>query len=223
MKFEEELFIGYKLNKNKLLELDFHLNNNYYERSFPLEVEGFHVNIKIAEQDIIGHIFDETFGDEYVLFRNEKTNGEYVGLIREAYKKVLIDIRNKCYTKVMFLDEQSTRIAQYIIKTYGDQPEFPWKIFPRYAVFRNRNNHRWYAIIMDVKDNTLGEGISSRSIINIKPYQEQYQSLIEKENIFPGWHMDKKSWVSVSLSDYFSDDYIQSLIDISYQKVNGKK
>lgn len=76
---------------------------------------------------------------------------------------------------------------------------------------------------MDVKDNALGYNISARSIINIKPYKEHYQELVSKENIFPGWHMDKKSWISISLSDCFDDEYIESLIDLSYRKVNGNK
>lgn len=223
MEFENELFFGYKVDLNKLEQYGFILKNNHYYSSFSLDIENFYVDIYITKDDITGHIYDKTSGDEYILFRNDKIVGDFVGSIREAYKKVLLDIRNNCYIKVMFIDEQSTRIAQYIIKTYGDQPEFPWKKYPQYAVFRNRNNHRWYAIIMNVKDNALGENVSARSIINIKPYQEKYQELVNTENNFPGWHMDKKSWVSISLSDYFIDEYIEKLIDMSYQKVNGKK
>ena len=33
--------------------------------------------------------------------------------------------------------------------------------------------------------------------------------------------MNKKSWLSISLSDYFSDEYIESLIDMSYSEVDG--
>lgn len=223
MEFENELFFGYKVDLNKLEQYGFILKDNHYCSSFSLDIENFYVEIYITKDDITGHIYDKTFGDEYILFRNDKIAGDFVGSIREAYKKVLLDIRNNCYIKVMFIDEQSTRIAQYIVKTYGDQPEFPWKKYPQYAVFRNKNNHRWYAIIMNVKDNALGENVSARSIINIKPYPEKYQELVDTENIFPGWHMDKKSWISISLSDYFIDEYIERLIDISYQKVNGKK
>ena len=76
---------------------------------------------------------------------------------------------------------------------------------------------------MNVKDDVLDKGVSARSIINVKVYPEEYQSLIKQENIFPGWHMNKKSWISISLSDYFSDDYIESLIYASYRKINITK
>lgn len=223
MEFEKELFFGYKLDLSKLESYGFILKDDHYFRSFPLEINNFHVEIDVFNNDITGHIYDETFGDEYILFRNEKVVGEFVGSIREAYKKVLIGIRDHCFIRVMFMDEQSSRIAQYIIKTYGDNPEFPWKKFPEFAIFRNRNNHRWYAIFMTVKDGALGENVSARSIVNIKPCKEDYQKLVEQNNIYPGWHMDKKSWISVSLSNYFPDEYIVSLIDMSYRKVNGQK
>lgn len=222
MELEKEFFFSYKLDISKLEPYGFKKSGDHYYASFPLEVENFYVNIDIYKDDITGKIFDKTFGDEYILFRNPSVVGEFVGSIREAYKKVLEDIRKHCYIRVMFNDDQSSRIAKYIIKTYGDQPEFPWKKFPEYAIFRNRNNHRWYAIIMNVKENTLGEGVTARSIINIKIDKDKFNELLEIENIFPGWHMDKKSWISISLSDYFDDSYIESLIDMSYQKVNGK-
>ena len=223
MKIEEEIFLGYQLEEKKLEEYGFTLKEGHYFASFPMEVESFRADIVISSKNVEGRIYDETFGDEYVLFRNDKVVGEFVGSVREAYKKVLLDIRNHCYQKVLFIDEQSTRIAQYIIDKYGDQPEFPWKKYPQFAIFRNKNNHRWYAVFMVVKDGTLGENISGRSIINIKPKQEDYQSLIKQDNIFPGWHMNKKSWITVSLSDYFSDEYVKTLIDMSYQKINGSK
>lgn len=223
MEFENELFFGYKVNSSKMEKYGFVLVNDYYRGSFPLDVDNFRVDITITNDDITGKVIDETFGDEYILFRNNKAVGEFVSVIKEAYKKVLLDIRDNCYERVLFNDEQSCRIAQKVMQKYGDFLEFPWKKFPQFAIFRNRNNHRWYAVFMTVKDNALGENISGRSIVNIKSPAEQYEQLIKLENIFPGWHMDKKSWISVSLSDYFSDDFIESLIDMSYNKVNGKK
>lgn len=223
MELEGEIFFGYKVDPSKLEGYGFRLADGTYRASFPLEIEDFHADVFIKGNDVSGRIYDETFGDEYALFRNHSVTGDFVGKVRESYQKVLLDIRKHCFIKVMFLDEQSTRIAQHIIKTYGDQPEFPWKKFPQFAIFRNRDNHRWYAVFMTVKDGTLGEGVSGRSIVNIKPYSKNHQELIQKDNVFPGWHMDKNSWVSVSLSDYFEDEFVESLIEESYQNVNGKK
>ena len=202
MEFEQEILFGYTVDPSKIESYGFVIKDGYYHRRFPLAIDNFYVDIVILNNELTGHIYDETFGDEYVLFRSEKAVGEFANSIREAYKKILLDIRERCFVKTMFLDEQSSRIARYIIKTYGDNPEFPWKRFPQYAVFRNRNNHRWYAVFMNVKDGDLEENVTARSIISIKPYKGDYQKLVRQENVYPGWHLDKESWISLSLPGY---------------------
>ena len=74
---------------------------------------------------------------------------------------------------------------------------------------------------MNVEDNKLGESVKGRWVINIKPPKHMFNELLQIENVYPGWHMNKKSWLSISLSDYFLDEYIESLIDMSYEEVNG--
>ena len=76
---------------------------------------------------------------------------------------------------------------------------------------------------MDVKDDVIKEGVSGRSILNIKVDTSTHADLLKIENIFPAWHMNKDKWVSISLSDYFPDEYIFSLVDLSYYVINGKK
>ena len=123
----------------------------------------------------------------------------------------------------LFHSVQARRIASYIMDTYGDKPEFPWKRSPQCNVFRNRSNHRWYAILLQAKGNELGEGIAERNILNVKPYPEEYSSLVEQADIFPGIRVDSKAWISISLDGYYEDDFIKTLIDMSYQKANGKR
>ncbi len=41
-------------------------------------------------------------------------------------------------------------------KKYKAEPEFLWKRFPDYAVFRHQDNRKWFAIIMDVPAEKLG-------------------------------------------------------------------
>ena len=42
-------------------------------------------------------------------------------------------------------------IFQYVNQKFGTKPEFLWPKFPSYAVFRNANNLKWYALIMMVE------------------------------------------------------------------------
>lgn len=221
MKIEEELFKGYQVDESKLIPFGFTLKDKVYSKISTIMNGDFSLVISIASGVVDSKIYDINFGDEYTLFRSDKNVGEYVGRIREQLTEELLKIRDNCFIKVQFPDSQSIRIAEYIYKTYGDKPDFPWYDYPYYGVFRNKENNRWYGLIMDVKENKLGEGVSARSVINIKPNPSMFNELLKLDNIFPGWHMNKKSWISVSLSNYFPDEYVESLIDMSYSEVNG--
>ena len=62
-----------------------------------------------------------------------------------------------------------TELKNYIMEFYSAEPDFPWIKYPDYEVFRHRNNHKWFALIMDVPKAKLGltdEGIIS--VVNLK-------------------------------------------------------
>lgn len=221
MRIEEEIFLGYQLDKSKILDFGFKLIDGIYIKQYKIFNDEFTAEIKVHEKDVNGRIIDNAFDDEYTLFRNDKVVGEFVGKLREEYKSILLEIRDRCFIKVLFPDPQAVRIAKYIFDKYGDEPDFPWEKYPYFGIFRNKENNRWYGLIMNVEEDKLAKGASKRSVINIKPPADKFNELLKVDNIFPGWHMNKKSWVSVSLSDYFSDEYVEQLIDMSYQEVNG--
>ena len=58
--------------------------------------------------------------------------------------------------------------------------------------YRNKDNNRWYGLIMNVEDNKLGKDVKGRWVINIKPPKHMFNELLKLDNIFLGWHMNKK-------------------------------
>ncbi len=48
------------------------------------------------------------------------------------------------------------KIAKYLKKKYGTEPECLWKRYPRFAVFRHEDNRKWYAAIMNVTPDKIG-------------------------------------------------------------------
>ena len=220
MNIENEIFQGYTLNESFLIPYGFIKEDDIYIKEYQI-LNTFTVFIYINKDKVDGKIFDNETSDEYVLFRLDKTNGEFVGQIREAYKEILYELRDNCFSRAAITDQQALRVIDYIYRTYHDEPEYKWiEKYPTYAVFRNKDNKKWYLIIMEVEDNKLGDNISKRYIMNIHPPMEMYHELLKLDNIFPGWHMNKKRWLSVSLSDYLDDDTIFSLIDLSYSEIS---
>ena len=221
MRIEDEILDGYLLKEESLIDYGFIFENGRYIKKYPIFNGDFYAEISFFKGKIKGRMIDASFDDEYVLFNNENSVGEFVGRLREEYQKILLNLRDHCYRKALFPDYQAERIAKYIEKTYGVKPEFLWEKYPYFGIFRNKKNNCWYALVGKVEDDKLGKGVSARATLNLKADPNLYDELIKVDNIFPGWHMNKKSWITVSLSDYLPDEYIHSLIDMSYQEIDA--
>lgn len=45
----------------------------------------------------------------------------------------------------------------------------------------------------------------------------------EYESVMPGYHLNKKHWNTIIVTGQLDDDYLLSLIDLSYQLVSGNE
>ena len=208
MNFKELEKYGFKKNKdNYVFEKQF-LNND------------FKAIITIDNKGIIsGKVIDLQFDEEYTNIRTSMS-GEFVSKVRESYKDLLIDIRNNCFNTNYFIFDQANRINQYIKEKYNDDPEFLWEKFPGYAVYRNKNNNKWYAIIMNLDLSKLDNGTGEVEIINVKLDENKVKKLIKQKGFYKAYHMSKTDWISIVLNDTLKDEDILSLLDESYNLIN---
>ena len=218
MTIEEELFRKTKIDFEKISEYGFKKDKSLYKYSKNIMNNTFKVDIEINNDGIVkGKVYDLTFGDEYTNFRIEDSTGSFVGQIRDEFKNLLKDIRSNCFTREAFIYEQSNRITKAIKKKYGDEPEFEWEKFPRYATFRNRDSKKWYGIIMNIDKSKLGESSTGKiEIVDIKLEQNEIECLLKQDGFYPAYHMNKKNWITIILNDTISDEKIMSLIEKSY-------
>ena len=120
-------------------------------------------------------------------------------------------------------------ILSYVKKEYGTAPEHLWKSYPDYEVLRHESQPgekkaKWYAIIMNVKRETLGlEGEGSVDILDVKCNQEMMSILQMSKGYLPGYHMNKAHWITVLLDGTVPLDNIKQLIDESYYMTAGAK
>lgn len=84
-------------------------------------------------------------------------------------------------------------LFKYIKKKYGASPEYPWKRYPDYAVFRHDDNSKWFALVMDVDASSLGlPGGASVDVIDLKIDDLFFRDmLIREDGILPAYHMNK--------------------------------
>jgi len=221
MNIEIEIFKRCHPNFNKLLAYGFILDANNYQYEKRFMNDEFLANIIIDKKgNLSGKVIDLETNEEYIGIRTMMT-GEFVTNVRETYKDILNDIKKHCFETDYFISDQANRITNYIIKKYHNKPETLWDKFPGYAVFRNNNNQKWYAIIMNLDLSKLTKGKGEVEIINVKLNEDKIQTLLKKEGYYKAYHMSKNDWISIILNDTLKDEEIISLIDESYDLINN--
>ena len=114
-------------------------------------------------------------------------------------------------------------LEAYILNQYSAQPDYPWADTPRAAVFRHAGNRKWFALLMEVPRDKLGlEGTEKLDIVNFKCDPVMIASLRGETGIFPAYHMNKASWITVALDGSVPVETIELLLDVSYELTKPK-
>ena len=107
--------------------------------------------------------------------------------------------------------------TQLILEQYSVEPDYPWMKNPNFAVFRHSNNQKCFALIMDIPRSRLGlPGDKLIDVVNLKCDPLLIGSLRSEPGFFPAYHMNKASWITVSLDNNAADDKLKMLLDMSY-------
>ena len=109
-------------------------------------------------------------------------------------------------------------LAAYLTDTYSTTGENLFAKYPSFQVFRHRGNKNWFAVIMDIPRKNLGlPGEGETQVVNLKCDTRLIGSFREETGIFPGWHINKSHWLSVSIDGTVEDEKIKFLVDMSYE------
>lgn len=203
---------------NKLIEYGFSDNGDFFEFSANILNGDFKVNIKVFKNGETKTETLETFSNEpYTLHLVEGAKGTFIGQVREEYEKILEDIAEKCFDTEVFKSKTTKQVIKYIEGKYKNNAEYLWEKFPENAVFRRKDNQKWYAAILTVKRDRLGfDSDEIVEVIDLRAQKEDVSELIKQDNIYPGWHMNKKSWITIILDGSMPFKDIQKYIDSSY-------
>ena len=217
MSFESEKFLRSKPDFDKLSDYGFAAADGVYRFETVLPSGEFRAVIEIRpDGGVSGSVIDIDTLDEYNAFRSPDRTGEFVGRVREEYGGLLADIRQQCFVDMPFVFEQSNRIAQRVYDEFSERPDYPFATAPTYGVFRNSSNKKWYGLIMNVTKDKLTKVPEDKNIsveiLNLKAPSEKIHSLTDHKAVFPCYHMNKGSWLSVLLDDTADDDFIMELL-----------
>lgn len=220
----EELFLRKKVNFDKLGGYGFEAVSGVYKYTADIMDGNFELKVMIDKLGTVDTILTEKdSGEEYVLYKTEAC-GSFVGGVRGAIESVLSDIAEKCYEISVFKAPQTKRLIEYVREKYGDEPEYLWKKFPDNAVYRRKDNRKWYAAILTVAKSKIGlEGAGNIEILDLRIEPAKVEQTIDNKKFFPGYHMNKKSWYTICLDGSVEDEEVFKRIDDSYELAKKKQ
>ena len=101
-----------------------------------------------------------------------------------------------------------------VFERLNTEPDYPFAGDFVTAVFRRKDNLKWFAIVMTVEAQKLGVGaFGELDIVNLKCEEDDLKELIDRESILPAYHMNKKRWISVILDE--QDDLDETIIELT--------
>lgn len=111
---------------------------------------------------------------------------------------------------------QRQAFFRHMAEKYGVEPDYPWRKYPDYAVFRHANR-KWFCLLMNVPAAKLGlAGEACLQVVNLKARPDIIGSLRTMPGVLPAYHMNKEHWISVLLAGGLSDEAILDLVDESH-------
>ena len=220
---EEEIFKKWIPNFKLLTDYGFEKTNEYYIYEKELKTKGFKLIIKY-QNGFSSKIIDEDFGSEVLNFYNEKIQSSFLNTLREEYKDILMDIKDKCGKENYFISQQANRLMIIIKDLFNEEPDFPFKKYDGCGVIREKNSQKWYGLIMNVPRKVLDKNDDETpiDILNIKVSDEKRNDLIKINGFYPGYHMNHKNWITIILDDTFSDNFIMERLSESRKIIINK-
>ena len=223
MKLIDELFKKYDLVESSLIPYGFDYQDGIYSYKRLIHNNQFELLVTVNNKKMEGILIDKDFNEEYYGINIENAGG-FVSVLKEECKSILLDIRNHCFNKRLFIYPQSNRISKLIEDKYQVKPEYLWDTDPGFGVFRNKHSNKWFGIIMNIKKNKItGNEEVEIEVLNVM-LKDKTSDYLEANGIYKAYHMNKRNWVSIILDDTLDDKTIMELIDIShiYSEVHKK-
>lgn len=99
------------------------------------------------------------------------------------------------------------------------EPDYPFEDDWVTAVFRRKDNLKWFAVVMTVEAKKLGIGAFGQlDIVNLKCAEKDREKLLQYESILRAYHMNKRYWISIILDDQEElNDLLVELTQKSYE------
>lgn len=166
------------------------------------------------------NLWDPLAEADYPLAFIPSSKGAYVGQVREVLWDRLGQIERLISQPSTVFSDQAESLLQLVNIRWGWELEFLWKAHPKAAVFRYGSKQTWFGVVQEIdwaKIDSRKEG--SVTILTVK--SDQVSELLKSHKAYPGFHMNKKYWVSFPLDGRYTLEEILSHLVKSYHMIGG--
>lgn len=201
----------------KLLSCGFRKDESDYVYETDVMGGQFRLRVTVTERGEVSTLLTDVLTEEpYTLHLVAEAEGQFVGAVRTEFEKALAAIAESCFETEIFKTDYAKQLIVYVREKYGDEPEYLWEKFPENAVWRRKDNKKWYGAILTTDGKKFGrEGIME--ILDMRTETSALEAAVDGKNYFPGWHMNKKHWITVCLDGSVPIEKIFSMLDNSYR------
>ncbi|WP_459894256.1 MmcQ/YjbR family DNA-binding protein [Campylobacter concisus] len=110
-----------------------------------------------------------------------------------------------------------SEIEKYIKEKFDVLGEQIFPKYPNFSAFRHKKNEKWFALLMEISASKLGlESDEMIEVLNLKCSPDLAMVLVDEQQIFKAYHMNKKHWISVNLNSEISQKTVFDLMNESF-------
>ncbi len=109
------------------------------------------------------------------------------------------------------------KVEAYIAEKYQLKREYVFPRYPDYYVFRHQDDEKWFVLVMDVERKKLGlTGDGEVTCMNVKADPDFAHFVAGTPGYLPGYHMNRKNWLTILLDGTVSEQEVFNCIDNSF-------
>ena len=115
------------------------------------------------------------------------------------------------------------QLIDYVKGEFDVEADYPFDKDFQTAIFRHKNNRKWFGAIINVSADKLGIDKKQRvDILNTKIEQMLKPAILQMKGVYPAYHMNKTHWVSILFAEA-NDDDTKALLDMSFELTRENK
>ncbi len=215
---KDEIFKFKTPNFEKMRLFGFQEEQGKFVLRMPIFEEQFVLTVRIsADGSVNAELLDALTEEPYTLHLVEEAAGEFVGRVREEYRAALQTVAEKCFETEIFKSAVTKELIARVREKYGDEPEYLWEKFPDNAIWRRKDNQKWYGAVLTVARAKIGlSGEGNAEILDVRADPAEIELLVDNVKVFRGWHMNKKHWISLPLDGSVDLEEIENFLEESW-------